>query len=68
MRMLFWHPESECLFESSNSDELSMDIEDVTGLPEWEARFQEEQNTMTDEQFDRLYKLFSDGLGRLNSR
>lgn len=66
MRMLFWHPESECLFESSNSDELSMDIEDVTGLPEWEARFQEEQNTMTDEQFDKIYKLFSDGLGRLN--
>jgi hypothetical protein len=46
MRYLFWHPESECLFDEDLGEDNAWPdplVMDVTGEPEWEARFKEQQ-------------------------
>jgi hypothetical protein len=46
MRHLLWHPESVCLWEVHDEEEYescmsSLEVEDVTGIPEFEQRFKE---------------------------
>ena len=45
-RWLLWHPESECLFEHRGKIGKLLnngDVEDVSGIPEYEARFVREK-------------------------
>ena len=44
-RMLLYHPESECLFESDNSEDYPGDglVEDVTDIEVFENRFRREK-------------------------
>lgn len=37
-RILYWHPESECLFEGTDSD-WNFELENVTGIDLWEYRW-----------------------------